>query len=162
MFFIWGKSFQMMIFSRKLFFFTYFNQTELKGWRFRGICSYMYIYISILCILILLYLEPFLGILQKISSIYIMRWNKLSVFSPKKVSIPEVSTSKLDGEILGHLPLETLGPCRCPARISALESSCLVLRGKFFLDACALCPRDNNVNNTSNSTSTSTTNINIT
>ena len=66
-----GKVFPNDDIFRKLFFFTYFNQTELKGWRFRGICSY--IYISILCILILLYLEPFLGILQKISSIYIMR-----------------------------------------------------------------------------------------
>lgn len=126
-----GKVFPNDDIFRKLFFFTYFNQTELKGWRFRGICSYIYIYIYIMYINFIIFRALSGNPPKNKQYLYNALKQTISFFS-EKVSIPEVSTSKFDGEILGHLPLETLGPCRCPARISALESSCLVLRGKFF------------------------------
>ncbi len=82
---------------------------------------------------------------------YLMRWDHQFLGRVH----PQVSTSELDWNLWESA--ETLVGDRCPARISALESSCLVLRGKKK-PFCA-CPRDNNVNNTSTSTSTSTTNI---
>lgn len=132
MFFIWGKSFQMMIFSGNCF----FLHTSIRlSWKvgdleeFAAICIYIYIYIMYINFIIFRALSG--NPPKNKQYLYHALKQTISFFS-EKVSIPEVSTSKLDGEILGHLPLETLGPCRCPARISALESSCLVLRGKFF------------------------------